>query len=230
MSGVAALDLEARLAVACEVVEEQGLLHRRDQAVADAAQNRVVGPDHQQVLARIAQLAAVVQQVPLQGIDVAARYAVGDRRIHLPDTVFNVIERHRRQRLRMFAVRIDQEHRVEDLHSRMGVEGGMDFGDRGKVAVDEGAQAGIVIDGAASRTPADEQLEIRQAEGVLHVDGQQADPFPVGSRRRDAVLPGPGRRLPGAVSVRHAPDLAHRVGIEMFRDGKLTPVHACALH
>ena len=227
---VAALDLEARLAVARQVVEEKRLLDRRDQAMADAAENRVVGPDHQQVLARLVQPAAVVQQVPLQGVDVAARHAVGDRRIYLPDTVFNILHRYRRHRLRMLAVRVHQENRVEYLHDGMGVEGGMDLGNRRQVAVDEGAQAGVVLDGAASRTTADEQLEIRQAEGVLHVDGQQANPLLVGSRRRDAVLLGPGRRLSGAFAIRHAPHLAHRIGIEMVRDGKLTPIHACALH
>ena len=227
---VAALDLEARLAVARQVVEEQCLLDRRDQAVADAAENRVVGPDHQQVLARLAQPAAVVQQVPLQGVDVAARHAAGDRRIYLPDTVFNILHRYRRHRLRMLAVCVHQEHRVEDLHGGMGVEGGMDLGNRREVAVDEGAQAGVVFDRAAPRTTAHEQLEIRQAEGVLHVDGQQANPFLVGSRRRDAVFPGPGRRLPRAFAVRHAPHVAHRVGIEMVRHGKLAPVHRCTLH
>ena len=215
--------------MAREVVEEQRLLHRRDQAVADAAQDRVIGPDHQQVLARIAQLAAVVQQVPLQGIEVAARHAVGHRRVHLPDAVFDVLERHRCHRLRMLAVRIDQEHRVENLHGRVGVEGGMDCGDRRQVAVDEGAQAGVVLHSAAPRAAADEQLEVRQAEGVLHVDGQQANPLVVSGRGRDAVQRGPGRRLPRAFAVRHTPHLPHRVGSEMVRDGKFAPAHGCVL-
>ena len=213
-----------------QVVEEQRLFHGGHQAVADAAENRVVGPDHQHVLARVSQLAAVVHQVPLKGVDVAAGYAVGHRRVYLPDALVNVLQRHGCHRLRVLAIRVDQKDRVENLHGRVRVERRVNLGDRCQVTVDEGAQPAVVLNRAASRTAADEQLEIRQAEGVLHVDRQQAYAPLVGKRGRNAVLSGPGRRLRRAFTVRHSPHLSHGDGVEVFRNGKLTPVHGCALH
>ena len=64
-----------------------------------------------------------------------------------------------------------------------------------EVAVDELAQAAVVVDRARARAAADEQLEARDAERVLHVDGDQADAEAVLGRRPDPVLARPRRRL-----------------------------------
>jgi hypothetical protein len=69
----------------------------------------------------------------------------------------------------------------------MGVERRDDRRDRAEVAVEELAQAPVVVLGSA-----DVELVARNAEGVLDVDGDQADPEAVLERRAKPVLLGPG--------------------------------------
>ena len=121
----------------------------------------------------------------------------------------------------MVAVLVDQPDRVEDLHGVVGVEAREDLRDRAEVAVDELAQAAVVVDGARARAPGDEQLEVRHAERVLHVDRQQADAERVLGRAADAVLLGPGGGLARAVLVGHPPDLADAARVEVRGDRKL---------
>ncbi len=70
---------------------------------------------------------------------------------------------------------IHQEDGVEDLHGGMGIQGGGDLGDPAQVAVDEFAQAAVVFHCAHAGATADEQLKTGDAEGVLHIDGDQSD-------------------------------------------------------
>src|SRR5512143_1420217 len=92
---------------------------------------------------------------------------------------------------------IRQEDAVKNLDRLVGVEGRTDLGDPVKVAVDEGAQPAIVVDRARPRAPAHVKLVSRDAERVLDVDREEADPEPVGGGRPDAPLPGPPLRLNG---------------------------------
>ena len=107
---------------------------------------------------------------------------------------------------------------MEDLHRLVGVEGRHDLGDRVDVAVKEVAEAAVVVDGAGPGAAAHEQLEARDAEGVLDVDGDKADPVGVLCRRPKPVLERPGLGLAGALLVRDAPDLPDRLRIEVRRD------------
>ena len=72
----------------------------------------------------------------------------------------------------MIAVLVDQPDRVEDLHRMMGVEARQDLRDRAEVAVDESAQTTVVVDRSRARASGDEELEVRDAERVLDVDGE----------------------------------------------------------
>src|SRR5262249_4368277 len=56
------------------------------------------------------------------------------------------------------------------------VEGRHDLGDAPEVPVDERAEARVVLDRAPARAAGHEELELGQAEGVLHVDGEKAHP------------------------------------------------------
>ena len=80
--------------------------------------------------------------------------------------------------------------------------------DRGEVPVHEVAEPAVVVDGAGPGAAADEELEIRDAERVLDVDGEQADAEGVVCRRANRVLLGPRPCLAGTLLVWDAPDLA----------------------
>ena len=77
-----------------------------------------------------------------------------------------------------------------------------------EVAVDELAEPPVVVDRARSRPAADEELEAGDAERVLDVDGEQADPELILAGRPNPVLLGPEPSVSGALLVRHAPDLS----------------------
>ena len=89
-----------------------------------------------------------------------------------------------------------------------------------EVAVDELAQTTVVVDSASARAPRDEELELRDAECVLDVDGEQAEPNGVLGRRAQAMPLGPRRGVTRAVLVRNAPDFADAARIEMRRERK----------
>src|SRR4051794_3847732 len=121
----------------------------------------------------------------------------------------------------MVAVLVDQPDRVEHLHHVVGVEARKDLRDRAEVAVDELAQTMVVVDRARARAPRDEELEVRDAERVLDVHGEEADAKRVRRRRAETVLLGPRRRLARAVFVRDPPDLADAARREMCWKRKL---------
>src|SRR6478672_12543857 len=109
----------------------------------------------------------------------------------------------------MVPVGVDEPDRVEDLQCAVRIEARDDLRDHTEVAVDELAEPPVVVDRTRSRTPADEELEAGDAERVLDVDGEEADPKRVVRSRPNALLLGPDPSVAGALLVRHAPDLSH---------------------
>src|SRR3712207_1283456 len=57
----------------------------------------------------------------------------------------------------------------------VGVEARKDLRDCAKVAVDKLAQTTVVVYRARARAPSNEELEVRDAERVLDVDGEEAE-------------------------------------------------------
>ena len=171
---VLALDLEGRLRVAGDAVEEERLLDRRDERVADPAEQRVVRPDRELVLPALGQRARVVRELPLRVVAIESE-ARAHGRVDAPAARLDVLRRDERVRLRMVPVGVDEPDRVEDLHRPVRIEAGDDLRDRAEVAVDELAEPPVVVDRARSRPAADEELEARDAERVLDVDGEEAD-------------------------------------------------------
>src|SRR6266508_2267874 len=194
---VVALDLEGGLALAGDLVEEDGLLDRRDERVADSAQHRVVRPYRQAVAAAGFQRPDVAEQVLL---------VRGVRRP--PDASLDVVSRDDRVRRRVAAVPVDEPGRVEDLLGPVRVERRHDLRDPSEVPVDELAKAAVVVGRARH-----EQLEPRRAERVLDVHDEEADPARVVSGGPDPVLLRPRRRLRRARLVRDTPDLLDPAGI-----------------
>ena len=104
---------------------------------------------------------------------------------------------------------VDEPDRVEDLLDAVRIEAGDDLRDRTEVAVDELAEPPVVVDRARSRPAADEELEAGDAERVLNVDGEEADPGLVLRSRSNPVCVDPEASVSGALLVRHAPHLSH---------------------
>ena len=75
----------------------------------------------------------------------------------------------------MIAALVDQPDRVENLHRMMGVETRKDLRDLAKVAIEELAQTAVVVNRARPGASRDEELEARDAERVLNVDGEDAE-------------------------------------------------------
>jgi hypothetical protein len=120
----------------------------------------------------------------------------------------------------MDSVLVHEEDGVEDLHGSMSVHRGSDVGNVPQVAIDELAQADVVVHGAASAFAAHVKLEIGDAEGVLHVHQHQPGFALVGGGRLERVSKRPVPRLFGAFLVGDPPDRADPVWLEKFRDGK----------
>ncbi len=95
-----ALHLEVGLRPPRDPVEEDRLLHSRDQRVADAAEQGVVRPDRQAVLAARVERAHVVEQVPL-GVLGLEPERLGDGRVGPPAPGLDVGGVDQRVRLRM---------------------------------------------------------------------------------------------------------------------------------
>ena len=72
-----------------------------------------------------------------------------------------------------------------------------------------------------ARAPAHEQLETGDAEGVLDVDGDEADPRAGPRRPAGCRAAAPTGRLRRPLLIGHAPDLADTRGSEVGRDGQL---------
>jgi hypothetical protein len=119
------------------------------------------------------------------------------------------------------AVLVDQPDGVEHLGRVVGVEAGEDLRDRAEVPVQELAEAAGVVDRARARPSGDEELEIRDAERVLDIDQEQAEPEPVVDGGVQVMLVGPSRCLSCAVLVRDPPDFTGAVRVKMRRNWKL---------
>src|SRR5829696_8304553 len=171
---VVPFDLELGLAVPGDAVEEDSFLDRRDEGVPDATQHGVIGPDSQVVLPTFGQASRVVSEVALGVVDVHPE-GLGDRGVHSPAAGVDVFGRDERIGRRVVAVLVEEPDRVEDLHHMVGVEARKDLRDCAEVAVDELAQTTVVVHSARARAPRDEELEVRDAECVLDVDGEEAE-------------------------------------------------------
>jgi hypothetical protein len=115
---------------------------------------------------------------------------------------------------------------MEHLHRVVGVEARQDLRDRAEVAVDELAETTVVVDGAGARAPRDEELEVRDTEGVLNIDGEETEAKGILGRGPEAVLVRPGRRLARTILVRDSPDLADVARVEVCRDRELMHVRS----
>ena len=202
-----ALHLEVGLAVARDPVEEERLLDRRHERVADAAEQRVVRPDRQLVLAALGEASRVVAKHLARRIRARCprlSAAAGFTR-QRPDSTSSAETSV--YGARVIALVVDEPDGVEDLHRLMRVEARHDLRDRAEVAVDELAEPAVVVDRAGARATADEELEARDAEGVLDVDGEQADAERVVCGRPIAVLlrPRPAPRGPAPRTERARP-------------------------
>ena len=172
--GVPSLDLHPRRRLTGDRVEEDGLLHGRHHRVADSAHHRVVGPHDERVLAALGQAARVV---PAPGLDVEAlprRHGRGQGRVDAPAPVLDVGEGDHGVRRRVRTVGAHPEERVEDLRGGVRVEGHHDLRDAVEVAVEESRDPLAVLGRSTARAAAHEQLELGEAERVLHVDQERA--------------------------------------------------------
>jgi hypothetical protein len=104
----------------------------------------------------------------------------------------------------------------------MRVEARKDLRDLAKVAIEELAQTAAVVNRTRPGTSRDEELEVRDAEGVLNVDGEDAEAKGVVGGAAEAVLVRPRRRLVSPVLVRNPPDVPDAIRVEVPRKRKLT--------
>jgi hypothetical protein len=102
------------------------------------------------------------------------------------------------------------------------VETRKDLRDLAKVAIEELAQTAVVVNRTRPGASRDEELEVRDAEGVLNVDGEDAEAKRVVGSAAEAVLVRPRGGLASPVLVRNPPDLADAVSVEVRRKRKLT--------
>ncbi len=124
--GMIALDLELGLRGAGDGMEEERLLHRRDQCMAHTAQHGVIWPDRQRILAAGFQLRHVMQQhfLPILGRDTQR---TRQRRIELPLARAHILDRDLRVGGRVFPVGIHEEDGMEDLDRHVRIERGRDL-------------------------------------------------------------------------------------------------------
>src|SRR5215208_2145841 len=213
--------LELGLAVPGDAVEEDSFLDRRDEGVPDATEHGVIGPDSQVVLPALGQQPRVVSEVALGVIDVHPE-GLGDRGVHSPAAGLDVFGRDERIGRRVVAVLVEEPDRVEDLHHMVGVEARKDLRDCAEVAVDELAQTTVIVHSARARAPSDEELEVRDAECVLDVDGEEAEAKGVLWRWAQSVLLSPRLRLARPVLVWNSPHFAYAARLEVLGELQLT--------
>ena len=94
------------------------------------------------------------------------------------------------------------------------------LGAAAEVAVDEFAQADVVVHGGAATGTCHVEFEFGDAEGVLHVDQHQPGGGLVGGGRLKSVLKRPVPRLFGTFLVGDPPDGADLVRVKERGDGK----------
>ena len=126
----------------------------------------------------------------------------------------------------MVPLLVDQPDRVEHLHRMVRVEARKDLRDISEISVDELTQTTVVVNRAGAGAPRDEELEVRDAERVLDIDGEEAEAKRVLGGGPEAVLVRPRGRFAGAVLVRDPPDLTNTARVEMRRERKLRHVRS----
>src|SRR5215475_15678248 len=104
----------------------------------------------------------------------------------------------------------------------MGVEAREDLRDLAEVPVHELAKTPVVVDGAGSGATRYEELEVRDAEGVLDVDRQETEAVRVLGGPGEPVLVGPRRGVACPLLVRHPPHLADPTRVKVRRERELT--------
>src|SRR5205809_455870 len=84
----------------------------------------------------------------------------------------------------MVPLLVDQPDRVEHLHRMVRVEARKDLRDLSEISVDELTQTTVVVNSTGTRATRDEELEVRDAERVLDIDGGR-------QRRKGSAAAGP---------------------------------------
>lgn len=141
------------------------------------------------------QLLGIVEGVDLQPRQIPLGEVGGHRGVDPPAPGADLGGRNGCSWLGMGSLGVHPEDGVEDLHGGVGVQGSHDLGDVGEVAVDKLTQTPVILHRPQAARTTHKQLKARNAEGILHIDEQQAYPHLVGFCRWDAVLLGPLLRL-----------------------------------
>ena len=191
---VVALDLDAVFGRARVGVEQPRLVHHAGQHVAGAAQQAMLGPDVELVLAGTLELGAVVLALLEKPVVVGQAQAVDQVGMRPPGARLHVVERDGRVWLGRPVVAVEPERGEEDLQWIMRVHGRRDRGNAPEVAVDQPGHAVVVVERAAATASTDVEAALRKAEVALLVDYDELDRHAVVGRRRDAVLGAPGAR------------------------------------
>ena len=150
---------------------------------------------------------------------------VADHGVESPALLLNVFESDQGIGWWVFAITVHQEDAMEDLHRMMRIHGRYDLGDVCQVSIDKLAEPPVVIDGSGARSPPDIQLEVRDAEGILHVDHNQAHPRSAARVRANVMIPRPVDGRVGNVLIGHSPHFADLVRIEVRRKRQLRRYH-----
>src|SRR3989304_296704 len=160
-------------------VEKDRLLHRRYQGVSDGAQKRMIGPYGQIVLPSLLQFPGIVMEIG----GVVAEFGI-EPPFPGPDVLFR--NECKGGRMRPFV--IHQCNGVKDLHGVMGIHCWDDPGDQTQVAVNELTKPPVIVHGARTAAPTDEELKAWKAKRVLDVHQKKPKPH--------AVLTGGAHSMP----------------------------------
>ena len=181
------------------------------------SQHRVIGPDHELVLPVRGEPTAIMLEILLEGGQARPGDGGDDVGIDTIRPVDHVVHTDRRHRFRVSAVGVDEEDWMKDLNRLVGVEARMNLRDERQVAVDEARKSRRVLDGASPGGTADIELELRQAEGVLHIDEPEPHAKIVLRARANSLRPGPLTGVGGAPRVVDSEESPRIDGVVMLR-------------
>jgi hypothetical protein len=115
----------------------------------------------------------------------------------------------------MAALLVEQERRMEDLESAVGIHRRVNPGDAREIAIEELGKTNGVVRRPSSRAAGDEELEAGNGKRVLQVHEQKPHGRPVHGRRSDGMPLAKLDGVAGAFAIGNAVDLADSGGIEM---------------